>query len=143
MSLQLKWQYLQRTIPVVGTLIGPIEEVLREKFFPAQFGAGEINTKFWQILGHSANHGSFGIPEHQLSVESAYNTSKADSGELVDSFLGGSTLYYVGHMSCVGGESTGVSKERIHVELMEPSRRKYLADGQERNRLHRATRNGA
>ena len=29
------------------------------------------------------------------------------------------------------------------MEFMEPSRRKYLADGQERNRLHRATRNGA
>ena len=25
MSLQLEWQYLQRTFPGVGTLIGPIE----------------------------------------------------------------------------------------------------------------------
>ena len=28
MSLQLEWQYLQRNIPGVGTLMGPIEEVL-------------------------------------------------------------------------------------------------------------------
>ena len=31
----------------------------------------------------------------------------------------------------------------MHVELGEVSRRKGLAGGQERNRLHRATRNGA
>ena len=29
MSLQSEWQYLQRTVPVVGTLMGLIEEALR------------------------------------------------------------------------------------------------------------------
>ena len=38
--LQLEWQYLQRTVPGVGTLMVPIEEALREKFFPALFGGG-------------------------------------------------------------------------------------------------------
>ena len=38
MSLQLEWQYLQMTVPGVVTLMGPIEEALREKFFPALFG---------------------------------------------------------------------------------------------------------
>ena len=38
MSLQLERQYLQRTVSRVDTLIGPIEEALREKFFPALFG---------------------------------------------------------------------------------------------------------
>ena len=37
MSLQIEWQYLQITVPGVGTLMGPIEEDLREKFFPALF----------------------------------------------------------------------------------------------------------
>ena len=37
MSLQSEWQYLQRTVPGVGILMGPIEEALREKFFPALF----------------------------------------------------------------------------------------------------------
>ena len=35
--LQLEWQYLQRTVPGVVTLMGPIEEALREKFFSALF----------------------------------------------------------------------------------------------------------
>ena len=40
MSLQLKWQYLQSTLPGVGTLMGPIEEFLRDKFFPTLFEGG-------------------------------------------------------------------------------------------------------
>ena len=56
MSLQSEWQYLQRTVPGVGTLMGPLEEALREKFFPSLFGGEEINADFWKILGHSVKH---------------------------------------------------------------------------------------
>ena len=38
MLLQSEWQYLQRTVPRVDTLMGPIEEALRDKFFPSLFG---------------------------------------------------------------------------------------------------------
>ena len=38
MSLQSEWQYLQRTVFVVGNLMGPIEEALRENLFPSLFG---------------------------------------------------------------------------------------------------------
>ena len=44
MSLQSEWQYLQRTVPGVGTLMGPIEEALREKFPPSLFGGEEIDA---------------------------------------------------------------------------------------------------
>ena len=33
MSLQLEWQYLQRTKPGVGSMMVPIEDALREAFF--------------------------------------------------------------------------------------------------------------
>ena len=39
-SFQLNWQYLQMTVPGVGTLMDPIEEALREIFFPVIFGGG-------------------------------------------------------------------------------------------------------
>ena len=100
-SLQLKWQYLQRTVPGVGTLVGPIEEALREKFFPALFRGEEINANFRKILGHSVKHGGLGIIDPHLSTESAYNTSKAASAELVDSLIGGSDLNYVGNIGHV------------------------------------------
>ena len=56
MSLQLEWQYLQRTVPGVGTLMGPIEEALREKFFPTLFRGEEIDADFRKILGHGVKH---------------------------------------------------------------------------------------
>ena len=61
------------TVPGVGTLMGPIEEVLREKFFPALFGGEEINADFLQNLGHSVKYSGFCIPDQRLSAESAYS----------------------------------------------------------------------
>ena len=75
MLLQAEWQYLQSNVSGVGTLMGPIEEALREKFFPSLFGGEEINANFRKILGHSVKHGGLGIPDPRLSSECAYNTS--------------------------------------------------------------------
>ena len=62
MPLQLEWQYMQMTVPGVSTMMGPIEEALRDKLFPALFGGEEITANFRQILGHSVKHGGLGIP---------------------------------------------------------------------------------
>ena len=71
MLLQLKWQYLQKTVPGVRILMGPIEKALRKTFFSALFGGEEINTIFQKILGHSIKHGGLGIPDPWLSEERA------------------------------------------------------------------------
>ena len=115
--MQLEWQYLQRTFPTVVTLVGPIEEALREKFFPVLFRGEEIDTNFWKILGHSVKHGGLVIPDPWLSKESAYNTSKASSGELVDSLLEGSALNCVGHRACVHEASLASRRANMHVDL--------------------------
>ena len=78
-----------------------------------------------------------------MSVESAYNNSNAESGELVDSLLEGSALNYVGHRACVRKEILATIRANMYVDLGEVARRNELAGGQERNRLHRETRNGA
>ena len=77
-----------------------------------------------------------------MSEESAYNTSKADSGELVESLLGGSALNYVDHRACIRRERLAARHENMHVELGEMARKKELSVGHDRNHLHRATRNG-
>ena len=143
MLLQLEWQYLKRTVPGVHTLMGPNEEVLREKFFPELFGGEDINANFRKIRGDSVKHVCLGIPDLRLSAGSAYNTSKAASGELVDSLLGVTAINYIGHRACVRGARVGARKEWKHVELADLDRRKDIAGGQYRNRLHRATSNGA
>ena len=52
MLLQSEWQYLERTVPRVGTLMGPIEEAPREKISPRYLG-GRISQptfgKSWAI----------------------------------------------------------------------------------------------
>ena len=79
------------------------------------FGEEDINSDFWKILGHSVKHGELGIPDPQLSAESAYNTSKAVSWEQVDSLLGGSALNYVGHRACIRRASMAARREKMHI----------------------------
>ena len=124
-------------------MMGPIEEVLREKLFPALFGGEEINTNFRKILGHSVKHGGLGIPDSRSPEESAYNTPKAAIRELVDSLLGGSVLNYVGHRACVRKLSQTTRQTNMSIELAEVFRHQEQAGGQERNRLHRTTMNRA
>ena len=143
MLLQPEWQYLQRTVPGVGTLMGPIEEALRQKFFPSLFRGEEITADFREILGHSVKHGGLGIPDPWLPAECAYNTSKAASRELVDFILGGSILYYIGHRACVRKASQTARLSKRIVELAEIFKRQEQAWGQEKNRLHREMSNGA
>ena len=116
--MQSEWLYLQRTVPEVGTLMGPIEEALREKLFPSLFGGEEITANFWKILGHSVNHGGLVIPDPRLSSESAYNTSKAARRELVDSLLGGSVLNYIGHRACLRKASQTARLRKKSVEIV-------------------------
>ena len=125
------------TVPGVGTLMGPIEKALREKIFPALFGGEEINADFRKILGHSVKHSGLGIPDLRLSEESSYNTSTAASGELIDSLLGGSAHNCIGHRACAHKANLAARHAKMHVKPGELTRRKELAGGQERNRLHR------
>ena len=62
MSLQLKWQYLQRTVPGVASLMVPIEDALRQAFFPVLFGGEEVSPDLREILGHSVKRVGLGIP---------------------------------------------------------------------------------
>ena len=79
----------------------------------------------------------------RLSAESAYNTSKAASRELVYSLLGGSVLNYVGHRACVRKASQSARLSKRIAELSELLERQEQAGRQEKNRLRRATRKGA
>ena len=143
MLLQSERQYPQRTVLGVGTLMGPIEESIREKFYSLLFRGEEITADFREILRHSVKHDGLGIPEPRLSAECAYNTYKAASRELVDSLLGGSVLNYVGHRACVHKASQSARLSKGIVELSELFKLQEQAGGQEKNRLHRSTRNGA
>ena len=59
------------TFPGVVTLIVPIEDALREAFFPALFGGKEFSTNLREVLGHSMKCGGLGIPNTRLLAEHA------------------------------------------------------------------------
>ena len=99
--LLLKWQYLQSNVPGVGTLVGPIDDSLREAFFPAIFGWEEVSADLSEILGYIMRCGGLGIPDPRMSKECAYNTSKSSSEVLVGSHIGGTNLNYVAHKGCL------------------------------------------
>ena len=123
--------------------MGPIEEALRENISPALFGGEEITADFRKILGHSVKHRGLGIPEPRLSAEMAYNTFKAAIRKLVDSLLGGPVLNYVGHRECIRKASQTAQLSKRSVELAKIYKRQEQAGDQEKNQLHRATRNGS
>ena len=143
MSLQIEWQYLQSTVPGVGSLMGPIEDYLREAFFPELFRGGEVSTNLREILGHNVKRGGLGIPDPRLSAERAYNTSKAASEVLVGSLLGGTNLNYVAHKGCVRRDRADGRKQKELAEKAVHLRRYKQADGAGLNQLWRATENGA
>ena len=119
--------------------MGPIEEAPQETLFPSLLGEEEITSDFRKILGHSVKHGGIGIPYPRLSAESAYNTSKSASMELVESLLGGYVLNYVGHRACVRKASQSARLSKRIVELSEMFKRQEQAGSKDKNRLHRVT----
>ena len=106
-------------------------------------GGEEIDADFRKILGHGVKHSGLGIPDRWQSAESACNTSKVANMELVDSLLGGSVLNYVGHRACVRKASQPARLSKQIAEMSELYEQQEQALRQEKNRLHRATRNGA
>ena len=74
-------------------------------------------------------------------MESVYNIYKSTIGELLGYLLGGTSINYIGHRACVCGASVGAHKEQNYLYMAELARQKDLAGGQERNHLHRSTRN--
>ena len=110
-------------------MMGPIEEALREKTPLSLFGGEDITAGCRKSLGLSVKNSGLGTPDPWMSAESAYNTSKAASGELVYSLLGGSALNYVGHRAYVRKASIAARRAKMHVELGDMARQKYLPGG--------------
>ena len=112
MSLQIEWQYLQRNVPGVGFLMGPIEDSLREAFFPAIFGLKEVSDDLRKIQRHIMKKSGQFIPEPCLLMDCAYNNYKVASEVLVGSLIGGTDLNYVAHKRCVRRASVNGRKQR-------------------------------
>ena len=139
MLLQLKWQYLQRTIPGVGSLMGPIEDALREALLPALFRGEEVSAKLKEILGHSVKKRDLDIQNPRLLEECAYNTFKSAIEVLLGSRVGGTDLNYVARKGCVCRASVDRWKKWEFSETKSLMMQKDLADRAVLNFLWKAT----
>ena len=101
MSLQLKWQYLQRTVPGVGALVDLIESALGKNFSQDLFVGEEVYENLQQMLIHRVNWVGVGIPDPKKLVEQDHATSEEVCKALVESLLGGANLNCIGHWSFV------------------------------------------
>ena len=140
-SIQIKWQYLQITVPGIGTMVVSIEEYPRETLSPALCGKKEVGENFHKILGHSVNCDDLGILDPHMELEHAYSTSKVRFGDMVGYLLGGTKLNYVCHSICAHNDSVESNKEREQKDLSDLGRHKEGVGGQESNHLNRETSN--
>ena len=141
MSIHIKLQYLQRTVPALGTMMGTIEYALRDALFPALFGVEEVRAELREIPGHSMKHGGLGIPDPRLSAEHVYNTTKAASEALVGSLLGGTNLNYVDNKDyiCISISEAWKQQEYLEIEVL--TRKMDLPDRLLLNQFWLATEN--
>ena len=101
MLLQLKWQYLQRNLPVVSAPMEPIDTALKEAFFTALFWGEDVEDGLRYVLRYGVKFSGLGIPAPRRKAARVYATSEARYEALVESLLNGSDLNYIGHSFCV------------------------------------------
>ena len=94
----------------------------KRDFLPRAIWGEEVDAEFRKILQHRINCSGLGTLDPMFLLYGAYNTSKADCGELVDYFLGGTILIYVGHRESVRRAIFGEITELEYSEIAELSR---------------------
>ena len=87
--------------------------------------------------------GGLGIPDLQLLLERAYNTSKAAGAVLIVSLLGGKKTNYVAHKACICRAIAVGKKQREFLEKVSLSWWTELAHGAGLKSLWKARENGA
>ena len=122
---------------------GSFRGFLKRGLFPDLFRGEEFSANLREILGHSMKCGGLVIPDPWLSVERAYNTSKASSAVLVGTLLGGTNLNYVAHKGCICRASADGRNQQELAENAVLWRRKEMVDGMGLNRLRLETDNWA
>jgi hypothetical protein len=148
MSLQGEWQYLLRTVPGAGALMGPIEKAIREVFLPALFGepdaGGCITDDEREMYGLSVRHTGLGIPNPCTTGDQCLDMSESCCSMLTASIREGEDLVYGEHTKHVKnirvvkkGEKDG--KNEAIVGRWINDRRLAM---KVRNRLKRNKRNG-
>ena len=85
-AISHRWTYVQRTIPNVSELFGPLEEAIRENFIPALIGR-KISDLERRILALPVRLGGIGIPNPTITADTEYNISASICQNLADAII--------------------------------------------------------
>ena len=82
-GLKGKWLYLARTVPNIGNLLQPLENILREKFIPALTGRPAPGDTERELLALPARNGGLGIINPATTAEREHQASLHLSAPLI------------------------------------------------------------
>jgi hypothetical protein len=85
-SLKMKWSYLQRTLPDIGHLFQPMEDILRHKLIPLFVGKHVSDTER-RILALPVKMGGMALENPVQTANHEYNNSRFATGPLVSLIL--------------------------------------------------------
>ena len=75
-GLMSKWNYLLRTVPNIGDLLKPLEEVIRRQFLTSLTGQNAFNDITRELLAFPTRLGGLGIANPSAESTTHYETSK-------------------------------------------------------------------
>ena len=81
-GLMSKWNYLRRTVPNIGDLLKPLEEVIRRKFLTSLTGRNAFNDVTRELLALPIRLGGLGITNPSVESTAHYETSKSITAPL-------------------------------------------------------------
>ena len=71
-----KWSFISRTIPGIGRLLEPLEQVIQEKFIPAITGCPPVSSMERSLLALPARMGGLGLTDPTSYAEHCFDASR-------------------------------------------------------------------
>ena len=91
-GLMSKWTYLARTTPNIGTLLEPLEEVIRHRLLPAITGQKALSDTLRDLMALPARLGGIGVGNPSRRNATHYLNSQSITTPLTNLILQQSTL---------------------------------------------------
>ena len=117
LSIQAKWQYIWRCVPVVGKHLAPVEEAIRDHFIHALLEVllDAVTDKLRTLLSHNVR-GGVNLRNPATGAERLFQASNETSEVLVISLMGNTGLYLVEHRAQVRKACANARKEKVERE---------------------------
>ena len=120
-NLKFKWNYVQRTVPDIGKLFEPLEEIIRHELIPVLLGTS-VSDKERCLLALPVRMGGLGLDNPVETANHAYSNSRYCTEPLVNHLMSDETHDY----AVVARLDKAVSEKISECELATKNRQ--LAD---------------